>query len=79
MKHVITYATRALREVYHSLTAVGWVWLGLPTMGPPIPMAPARLDEPPAGHPERLCADVPLTSTELALQRQLVQSIGERQ
>ncbi|MFE4454958.1 DUF6059 family protein [Streptomyces sp. NPDC056796] len=73
------YVTRALREVYHSLTATGWIWLGLPTMGPPVPMVPARLEEPPAGHPERLCADVPLTRTERALQEQLVPSIGERE
>ncbi|MER5950761.1 DUF6059 family protein [Streptomyces sp. NPDC001904] len=29
------------------------------------------LARPPAGHPERLCADVPLTSLELALERQV--------
>ncbi|WP_406151767.1 DUF6059 family protein [Streptomyces sp. NBC_01012] len=73
------YVTRALREIYLSLTSAGWVWLGLPMMGPPLPMAETRLKEPPAGHPERLCADVPLTSTERALQRQLVPSTGERE
>ncbi|MET7515741.1 DUF6059 family protein [Streptomyces sp. NPDC005480] len=29
------------------------------------------LAQPPAGHPERLCPDVPLTSLELALLREL--------
>ena len=73
------YVRRALREIYDSLTASGWVWLGLSTMGPPVPMAAARLKEPPAGHPERLCVEVPLTGTELALQKQLMTSIGERE
>lgn len=70
------FVTRALREIYSSLTAAGWIWLGLPMMGPPVPMAAPRLQEPPEGHPERLCTDVPLTSTELALQKQLMAPIG---
>ena len=73
------YVRRALRGIYDSLTASGWVWLGLPTMGPPLPMAAARLEEPPAGHPERLRLDVPLTGTELALRRQLMASVGKRE
>ncbi|MET7370607.1 DUF6059 family protein [Streptomyces sp. NPDC005566] len=73
------YVNRALREIYSSLTAAGWIWLGLPMMGPPVPMAATRLKEPPEGHPERLCPDVPLTRTELALQKQLMAPIGERE
>ncbi|WP_351232745.1 DUF6059 family protein [Streptomyces sp. NPDC002133] len=73
------YVSRALREVYSSLTAAGWVWIGFPPMGPLQPMAAPRLEEPPQGHPERLCPDVPLTNTERALQRQLVTPIGERE
>lgn len=42
-------------------------------------MAATRLQEPPDGHPERLCPDIPLTRTELAPQKQLMAPIGERE
>jgi len=69
---------KVLREIYHSLSAAGWIWLGMSTLGPP-PVLPApRLDEPPQGHPEQLRPDVALTTTELALQKQLMTPIGEQ-
>ncbi|MCX4642688.1 DUF6059 family protein [Streptomyces sp. NPDC057684] len=70
--------SKALREIYHWLTAAGWIWLGMSTLGPP-PVGPEpSLDEPPQGHPERLRPDIALTSTELALQRQLMEPIREQ-
>jgi hypothetical protein len=66
--------SKALREIYHWLTAA----LGMSTLGPP-PVGPEpSLDEPPQGHPERLRPDIALTSTELALQRQLMEPIREQ-
>lgn len=73
------YVNKALRGIYSSLVAAGWIWLGISMIGPPLPVLARRLDEPPAGHPERLCPHVPLTSTELALQRQLVALTEERE
>uniref|UniRef100_A0AAU2JYM8 Uncharacterized protein n=1 Tax=Streptomyces sp. NBC_00049 TaxID=2903617 RepID=A0AAU2JYM8_9ACTN len=74
------YVSRALRELYSSLNAAGWMWLGMSTMGPPLlPLPGAGLDEPPQGHPERLRPDIPLSRTELALQQQLLTPIGERE
>ncbi|NGO43899.1 DUF6059 family protein [Streptomyces ureilyticus] len=61
--------TRFLRGCYESLVAAGWMWLGLPA-APPTPRPPVLLP-PPLGHPERLCPDIPLTTTERALERQL--------
>ncbi|MEU6658602.1 DUF6059 family protein [Streptomyces sp. NPDC046821] len=70
--------TKVLREIYHSLVAVGWIWLGMSTLGPP-PLTPEpNLDEPPRGHPERLRPDIALTTTELALQKQLMAPIGDQ-
>ncbi|MFS0694551.1 DUF6059 family protein [Streptomyces nitrosporeus] len=64
---------RALYEIYLSLTAAGWVWMGHPAMGPPLhTVAPRPLTGPPDAHPERLRPDLPLTGTELALQAQLL-------
>jgi hypothetical protein len=74
------YVNRALREVYSALTAAGWMWLGISTMGPPpLPGTTRKLAEPPRSHPERVRPDIPLTSIELALQRQLVAPIGDRE
>ncbi|MGW4230502.1 DUF6059 family protein [Streptomyces sp. NPDC004980] len=69
MRHL----TRALHEIRMSLTAAGWIWLGLSVTGPPPPppSADQPLTGPPEGHPERLCPDVPLTQGEAELQRQL--------
>jgi uncharacterized protein DUF6059 len=84
MRHVryftyLTYVNRALREIYSSLTTAGWLWLGVSMIGPPLLVAARRLDEPPEGHPERLCPHIPLTSTELALQQQLMAMTEERE
>ncbi|BAU83984.1 DUF6059 family protein [Streptomyces laurentii] len=72
---------KTVRGIYSTLLAAGWVWLGISTIGPPVLMGTPtrRLDEPPAGHPERLCPHIPLSSTELALQRQLAAPIKERE
>ncbi|MFD4033749.1 DUF6059 family protein [Streptomyces sp. NPDC058637] len=67
MRHV----ARALHEIRVSLTAAGWIWLGLSVTGPPPPPADQPPTGPPEGHPERLRPDVPLTPGEAALQRQL--------
>ncbi|MFF4246518.1 DUF6059 family protein [Streptomyces sp. NPDC001822] len=72
------YVRRALREVYASLTAVGWIWLGLPLGGPFVPVLAPALTGPPDGHPERVRPDQPLTPTERALREQLMAPTGER-
>ncbi|MDX3640904.1 DUF6059 family protein [Streptomyces sp. MB09-02B] len=72
------YVTRALREIYTSLSAAGWIWVGLHTMGPQVPAVVRRLMDPPAAHPEQLCPHIPLTRTERALQRQLMAPIGDK-
>ncbi|MFD0513462.1 DUF6059 family protein [Streptomyces aureus] len=52
---------------------------GDPSLLDPPQVRPApNLDEPPRGHPERLRPDLALTTTELALQRQLVAPVGEQ-
>ena len=50
-----------LRAAQDSLIAFGriWVWI------PPVPETP--LEEPPPGHPERLCPDLPLSAVEREL------------
>lgn len=73
------FTRRALREIYGALTAAGWFWIGLPTHVSPLGRPVHRLEQPPQGHPERLCPDVALTSTELALQRQLLAPTWEHQ
>ncbi|GAA1273880.1 hypothetical protein OG758_16960 [Streptomyces sp. NBC_01474] len=71
--------TKILCEIYNSLTTAGWMWLGIPPLLDPPQVRPApNLDEPPRGHPERLRPDLALTTTELALQRQLVAPVGEQ-
>ncbi|MEU8488768.1 DUF6059 family protein [Streptomyces sp. NPDC048641] len=70
--------TKVLREIYHSLTVAGWIWMGMSALGPPPSLPAPSLDEPPQGHPERLRPDIALTTTELALQRQLMAPIGEQ-
>ncbi|MEU4261463.1 DUF6059 family protein [Streptomyces sp. NPDC025273] len=74
MRHV----RRALHEIRMSLSAAGWIWLGLSVTGPPPPTAAPPLTGPPEGHPERLRPDVPLTPGERALQRQLTARSGAR-
>ncbi|MCX5440116.1 hypothetical protein OHB53_15665 [Streptomyces sp. NBC_00056] len=74
----MSIVTKILREIYNSLTAAGWMWLGLPVLDPPQVRPAPNLDEPPRGHPERLRPDIALTTTELALQRQLVAPIGDQ-
>ncbi|MFF2509075.1 DUF6059 family protein [Streptomyces sp. NPDC058067] len=69
---------KVLREIYHSLTAAGWIWLGMSTLGPPPVRPEPSLHEPPQGHPERLRPDIALTTTELALQKQLMAPIGDQ-
>lgn len=75
----VGFVNKVLRGIYSSLMAAGWIWLGMSTIGPPMLVLARRLDEPPQGHPERLCPHVPLTSTELALQQQLVAMTEERE
>ncbi|WP_407564734.1 DUF6059 family protein [Streptomyces sp. 184] len=66
---------RVLHEVYEALKVSG----SLHVAGPWIPSwlpsqaddGPPRLDEPPAGHPERLCPGTALTPAERALEREL--------
>ncbi|MGW0885805.1 DUF6059 family protein [Streptomyces sp. NPDC002671] len=77
---------RALRAIYRALVEFGMLYIGpepqgmvashrdaghregesVPVTGPP----PGPLTGPPAGHPERLCADVPLTPLERELVRE---------
>ncbi|MFH8385300.1 DUF6059 family protein [Kitasatospora sp. NPDC018058] len=60
-------AVRLIHGIYQALCTSGWILIG--------PMPPAEevhvLDAPPSGHPERLCADRPLSPVERALERQL--------
>lgn len=73
------YVSRALREIYASLNAAGWMWLGMSTLGPPpLPLPRADLEVPPHGHPERLRPDIPLSRTERALEQQLSTPVGEQ-
>ncbi|MEU0130770.1 DUF6059 family protein [Streptomyces sp. NPDC006289] len=77
------YVSRALHEIRTSLTAAGWMWLGLPLGGPLLPTAtrasaPPSPSGPPEGHPERLRPDLPLTPTERVLREQLMAPTGER-
>ncbi|MFE9645962.1 DUF6059 family protein [Streptomyces sp. NPDC006365] len=62
--------TRFLRGCYASLVAAGWMWVGVSAPPPSRELSPLR--PPPLGHPERLCPEVPLTTTELALERRLM-------
>ncbi|MFE6161278.1 DUF6059 family protein [Streptomyces sp. NPDC056486] len=50
------------RACLDALIAYGQIYMYVPDQ---------RIDEPGPGHPERLCADGPLTETERALSRQL--------
>ncbi|GHH51194.1 DUF6059 family protein [Streptomyces candidus] len=68
----MTAVRRLLRAGFRTLSAAGLMWLGLAAEPPdPAAQAPPELRPPPAGHPERLCPDVPLSATERALDRQL--------
>ncbi|MFJ5675244.1 DUF6059 family protein [Streptomyces sp. NPDC093097] len=51
-----------------ALAGMAGLWFAVPD---PFAEEPPQPSGPPPGHPERLCADVPLSRTELALQRQL--------
>ncbi|MET8681303.1 DUF6059 family protein [Streptomyces sp. NPDC004647] len=57
-----SHVARLLRFFLDGLIGLGQGWVYIPA--PP-------LDEPAAGHPERLCPDQPLTETERGLARQL--------
>lgn len=60
---------RLVKGFYRAMVAAGWMWLGVAMPPPVTPQRPLR--PPPPGYPERLRPDVPLTSTERALERQL--------
>ncbi|MEU3891380.1 DUF6059 family protein [Streptomyces sp. NPDC029041] len=66
------WPARLLRHAWSGLVAMGTVYLAGETSRPQTPDAPPA--GPPAGHPERLRPDVPLTRLERALLREL----GER-
>ncbi|MER5435294.1 DUF6059 family protein [Streptomyces sp. NPDC002588] len=62
-----------LRSAYRALVAFGGIWVHTPPVVlderlPPVRRAPGGI---PAGHPERLCPEVSLSTTELALELQL--------
>ncbi|QGV77473.1 DUF6059 family protein [Streptomyces ficellus] len=77
---------RFLRGCYDALAAAGWLWLGVPMPPPPEqrpalrppPDPPPALRPPAAGHPERVRPDLPPSSTERALWRQLMEPTGDR-
>ncbi|MYW65869.1 hypothetical protein GTY65_17665 [Streptomyces sp. SID8379] len=60
-------AWAAARGTGRSFMAMGALWMA-PFGREDAPRAPSS---PPAGHPERLCPEVPLSEVELALNRQL--------
>ncbi|MFJ1594998.1 DUF6059 family protein [Kitasatospora albolonga] len=76
----MTAVRRLLAALGRSLSAAGWMWLGLAGVGPPPPpgsappLPPGPLRPPPEGHPERLCPEVPLTEAERALARDLART-----
>ncbi len=65
-----SYLVRLLRVVYESLVAFGHLWILHPPPPPDVPTAPA-LTDPPPGHPERLCPELPLIAVERELARAL--------
>ncbi|MEU0372628.1 DUF6059 family protein [Streptomyces sp. NPDC006283] len=62
-------ARRCLRPLWQGLVACGAVYLAGESERA-APRRPTVLLEPPAGHPERLRPDVPLTALERALLRE---------
>ncbi|MGX1881776.1 DUF6059 family protein [Streptomyces sp. NPDC055287] len=56
------HITRLLRVFLDALIAYGQIYVHVPDQ---------RIDEPGPGHPERLCAEQPLTAMERALDHQL--------
>ncbi|MGA6175095.1 DUF6059 family protein [Streptomyces sp. NPDC012600] len=76
----MTAVRRLLAALGRSLSAAGWMWLGLAGVGPSPPpgsappLLPGPLRPPPEGHPERLCPEVPLTEAERALARDLART-----
>ncbi|MFF2521134.1 DUF6059 family protein [Streptomyces liangshanensis] len=77
---------RCLRSAVNALVAFGHLWVYVPPLprspaaqtpqSPPAPPGPHELTGPAPGHPERLCPEVPLTETEMALRRQLLGASG---
>jgi hypothetical protein len=63
------WSSLLLREVWLGLVALGAVYVAGEASRSRTPRV--LLAQPPAGHPERLCPDVPLTSLERALIREL--------
>jgi Family of unknown function (DUF6059) len=59
------FLVRWLKRAFEALVAFGMYWVYVPPLRP-------YGEGPPAGHPERLCADVPLSD----LERWLVREIG---
>ncbi|WP_143172571.1 DUF6059 family protein [Actinacidiphila paucisporea] len=75
MRRISRWLLRQLTAGLGSL-AMFWFHMPDPELAYPELPSPASLDGPPAGHPERMCREIPLTRTELMLMAE-IDAIGD--